>query len=138
MTDASIAVIVAAIPTTIGSITAAILAYAAYKKANEAKTVITSVASDTAVVLGHVNSQKSIDATTIAFQERENKLLRETIADRDRVAGLLAQSNVQLKGAPVVMAPAFVVPPNDAPDASHDRRKDDPPSDTSTEKESWK
>lgn len=53
------------------------------------------VAKETAVVLGHVNSEKTKDTAKIEYQALENKLLREQLVDKDRVAGLLAQSAVQ-------------------------------------------
>lgn len=53
---------------------------------------IDKVATETAVVLGHVNSEKTADAKTIEFQARENQMLRDQLAEKDRVAGLLAQA----------------------------------------------
>jgi hypothetical protein len=58
----------------------------------------------TAVIEGHVNSEKTSDAKTIEFQQRENEMLRAQLADKDRVAGLLAQA-----AATVVTPPAAAV-----------------------------
>lgn len=66
-----------------------------------------TVAKETAVVLGHVNSEKTADAKTIEFQARENQILRDQIAEKDRVAGLFAQSVATR--APVTGAAAPVV-----------------------------
>ena len=52
---------------------------------------INAVAKDTAVVLGHVNSEKAKDSATIEYQAKENQLLRDHIQEQSRVAGLLAQ-----------------------------------------------
>jgi hypothetical protein len=51
-----------------------------------------AVAKDTAVVLGHVNSEKSISQGREATLKKENELLREMLADKIATAGLLAQA----------------------------------------------
>jgi hypothetical protein len=51
-----------------------------------------SVAKDTAVVLGHVNSEKSLAEGRENTLKRENELLREMLADKKATAALLAQA----------------------------------------------
>jgi len=63
-------------------------------------TVITQATlTKTAVIEGHVNSEKTADAKTIEFQARENQMLREQLAQKDRVAGLLAQAAATIPAA---------------------------------------
>jgi len=49
-------------------------------------------ARDTAVILGHVNSEKMADTKNIEFLQREIQILREQLASKERAAALLAQS----------------------------------------------
>lgn len=46
----------------------------------------------TAVIEGHVNSEKSALNEQLVSKDREIKILRDTITERDRIASLLAQS----------------------------------------------
>jgi hypothetical protein len=81
-------------------------------------TKIDLVATKTAVIEGHVNSEKTSDAKTIEYQARENQLLRDQILDKDRVAGLLAQAvaartREPAAGAPIAGSPVKVEVVND-------------------------
>lgn len=120
----SLVIIIVAIGGQLCAIVAAIFAgwnsLAAKRIATEAKaeTVaqtlkLDSVAKDTAVVLGHVNSEKSAAEGRLATVKRENELLREMIADKIHTAGLLAQAVVQRQRelSPLPTTVPSIIPP---------------------------
>ena len=55
---------------------------------------ILAVAKDTEAIKGHVNSEKTAGDGREATLRAENKLLRDLMADQQRVAALLAQAQI--------------------------------------------
>ena len=88
------------------------------KKQTENATRIDGLASDTAAIKGHVNSEKTAADGRQTNLQTENALLREMLAEKANTASLLAQSVAQAAGVPattVVVAPVVPVPPEQDP-----------------------
>lgn len=88
-----------------------ITAAGAARQRQEQTNKIDETLRKTAVIEGHVNSEKTRAAGEIATLQKEVLLLRELMADKKETAALLAQSAVQAKPIPAA-APLTVTDTN--------------------------
>jgi hypothetical protein len=103
--------------TSLGGMIIAIITHlrmtAVKEKQTEVSTQLMVVAKDTEAIKGHVNSEKTAAEGREAAKDREIILLREMINDKKSSANLLAQAAaIRTREAPIVTAPAMVVPPS--------------------------
>lgn len=92
MTDATLVILVSAIPPTIASITAAIVSLASLRKVKETGFKTDAVLEKSAVIEGHVNSAATRNAEVIAAQQTQLQMLREQVSDFKQTAMVLAQT----------------------------------------------
>lgn len=88
----------------VGAIFTGWAALSARRIANDTKvetaiqtTKIDQVATDTAVVLGHVNSKETKLTAMVESQQREMQMLRDQLVEKDKVAAVLAAGQATLR-----------------------------------------